>query len=142
VKSEKNINNIFGWLDEITYNKREWFFFSQQEKDLFNPFMVHRFISMKEEYIDLADTIQKYAIDKRLIYQFYCSTLPKKKEFFRYIKSKSYVPNKELLIILSKYFEISTREIKDNWEFFKESDLKSLLLQIGIDEKQIKKLLK
>lgn len=142
MKSEKNINNIFDWLNEITYNKRDWYTFSQQEKDMFNPYLIHRFVSMKKEYIDLADTIQKYAIDKRLIYQFYCSTLPKKKEFFRYIKSKNSLPNKELLIILSQYFEISTREIKDNWDFFDKSDLKSLLLQLGIDEKQIKKLLK
>tara|TARA_R110000772_G_scaffold168002_2_gene279733 strand:+ start:440 stop:868 length:429 start_codon:yes stop_codon:yes gene_type:complete len=142
VKSEKNINNIFDWLTEITYNKRPWSFFTKEEQGLFVPFLVHRFVSMNSEYIDLVDTIQKYSIEKRITYQFYCDALPKKKQFFRYIKPKKSMVNEELISILAKRFQLSKREIKDNYHLIGKDLSKDILQNMGIDEKQIKKLLK
>jgi hypothetical protein len=108
-----NINNIFDWLNEITYNKRPWSIFNDEEKNLFNLFLIHRFISMNPEYIDVVHLIQQYPnCSKKKVYEFYCNVLPKKKSFFRYIKS-SIKHDKELINELAKRFECSTREVKE-----------------------------
>ncbi len=105
--------NLFDWLNEITYSKRSWDQFTSEDKDEFNTFMIHRFISMNPDYIDVVHLIQQYPnCSKKKIYEFYCNTLPKKKSFFRYIKS-SIKHDNELINELAKRFECSTREIKE-----------------------------
>ena len=133
---------IFDWLNEISYNKRPWSSFSNEDRESFNSYMVNRFISMKKDYIDFVNTIQKYPIDKEILYNFYCKIVPKRKTFFRYIKPKKSTFNPELITILSKHFKVSKREIKDNYYLIGKDDSKIILQNIGIDDKQIKKLLK
>jgi hypothetical protein len=104
---------LFDWLNEITYNKRSWDQFTSEDKDEFNTFMIHRFISMNPDYIDVVHLIQQYPnCPKKKIYEYYCNILPKKKSFFRYIKS-SIKHDNELINELAKRFECSTREIKE-----------------------------
>ena len=76
------------------------------------------------------------------LYNFYCKTIPKKKAFFRYIKPKKDKMNDLLATILAHDFNISKREIKDNQHLLGKDIFRSVLQQRGIDEKQIKKLLK
>jgi len=105
--------NLFDWINEITYSKRPWDSFTSEDKDEFNTFMIHRFISMNSDYIDVVHLIQQYPnCPKKKIYEFYCNVLPKKKSFFRYIKS-SIKHDTELINELAKRFECSTREIKE-----------------------------
>jgi hypothetical protein len=105
--------NLFDWINEITYSKRSWSDFTSEDKDEFNTFMIHRFISMNPDYIDVVHLIQQYPnCPKKKIYEFYCNVLPKKKSFFRYIKS-SIKHDNELINELAKRFECSTREIKE-----------------------------
>lgn len=133
---------IFDWLNEISYNKRPWSSFNNEDRESFNSYMINRFISMKGDYIDFVNTIQKYPISKEALYNFYCKIVPKKKTFFRYIKPKKNTLNPNLITILAKYFELSEREIKDNYYLIGKDLSKNLLQNIGIDDKQIKKLLK
>ena len=123
--------NLFDWLNEIIYNKRSWDNFTSEDKDEFNTFMIHRFISMSPDYIDVVNLIQQYPnCSKKKIYEFYCNVLPKKKSFFRYIKS-SIKHDNDLVNEVAKRFECSTREAKeyltimDNEETKKEFNLGS-----------------
>ena len=133
---------IFDWLNQISYDKRSWSSFNSEDHESFNPYMINRFISMKETYIDFVNTIQKYSINKESLYNYYCQLIPKRKTFFRYIKPKKSKFNSELITILSKYFKVSKREIKDNYHLIGKDVSRSVLQNIGIDDKQIKKLLK
>jgi hypothetical protein len=133
---------IFDWLNEISYNKRSWSSFNSEDRESFNPYMINRFISMKETYIDFVNTIQKYSIDKEILYNFYCEIVPKRKTFFRYIKPKKSKFNSELITILSKHFKVSKREIRDSYHLIAKDYSQNILQNIGIDDKQIKKLLK
>ena len=133
---------IFDWLNEISYNKRPWSSFNNEDRESFNSYMINRFISMKKDYIDFVNTIQKYPIDKESLYNFYCKIVPKRKTFFRYIKPKKSTLNSNLITILAKHFELSEREIKDNYQLIGKDLSKIILQNIGIDDKQIKKLLK
>ena len=134
--------NIFDWLNEISYNKSNWSSFSEEDHDAFNPYMVNRFISMKPNYIDIVNLIQKYTLPKKSLYNYYCKLIPKKKTFFRYIKSKKSSLNKDLINILSEHLKLSKREIIDSYDLLGVDFKKSILLNLNIDDKQIKKLLK
>jgi len=133
---------IFDWLNEISYSKRPWSSFNNEDRESFNPYMINRFISMKENYIDFVNAIQKYSINKESLYNYYCQLIPKRKTFFRYIKPKKSKFNSELITILSNHFKTSKREIKDSYHLIGKDDSKIILQNIGIDDKQIKKLLK
>ena len=75
---------IFDWLKQITGEKRKWELFTEVEKESFNPYMTHRFISMYEGYIDIANYIQTIPYtEKEKIYKIYCDMIPKKKCFFK-----------------------------------------------------------
>ena len=134
--------NIFDWLNQISYDKRPWSSFNNEDRESFNPYMINRFISMKKNYIDFVNTIQKYSINKESLYNFYCKIVPKRKTFFRYIKPKKSKFNSELITILSNHFKTSKREIRDSYHLIGKDYSKIILQNIGIDDKQIKKLLK
>lgn len=103
---------IFDWLNEITGAKRPWNEFSDVDKESFNAFLINRFISMKRDYIDVVNIVQKYTLPKGKLYEFYCAMLPKSKSFFRYVKSTKSI-NHEQVNALAKYYMCSTREIID-----------------------------
>ena len=134
--------NIFDWLNEISYNKSDWSSFSKEEQDAFNPYMINRFISMKPNYIDIVNLIQKYTLPKKSLYNYYCELIPKKKTFFRYIKAKKTSLNKDLIDLLSKHLKLSKREIIDSYDLLGNDFKTSLLQNLNINDKQIKKLLK
>lgn len=133
---------IFDWLNEISYNKTLWSSFTEKDQESFNRYMINRFISMKSDYIDIVNLVQKYPLSDMNLYNFYCKTIPKKKIFFRYIKPKKDKMNSLLVSILANDFNISEREVKDSQHLISKNLSKSILQQRGIDEKQIKKLLK
>jgi len=133
---------IFDWLNEISYNKTPWSSFTEKDQESFNRYMINRFISMKEDYIDIVNLVQKYPLSNINLYNFYCKTIPKKKAFFRYIKPKKDKMNDLLATILADEFNISKREVKDSQHLVKKGLYTSVLRKRGIDEKQIKKLLK
>ena len=134
--------NIFDWLNEISYDKRDWNEFTPEQQASFDPYMIHRFISMKQDYIEIVNEVQYVPIPTPFLYDLWCQALPKKKTFFRYIKPKKDKMNDLLVSILAQDFNISKREIKDNQHLLGKSIFRNVLQKRGIDEKQIKKLLK
>jgi len=125
---------IFDWLKQVTYIKDPW--------SSFNPYMLHRFISMYEPYIDLANYLQKFwLLTPEQIYLVYCSYLPENKIFAKYIKSTKPKANTELLEILADYFRVSTREVKQYLHILKEDQVVEILSSRGISEEEIKRLL-
>ena len=105
--------NLFDWLLEITTSKRDWDTFTSEDKEAFNVFMIHRFVSMDSAYIDVVNMIQRYPnCTRKHVYNFYCDVLPKKKTFFRYIKPSNKW-DKEILSKVADYYKISIREAKE-----------------------------
>jgi hypothetical protein len=134
---------IFDWIKQVTYIKDPWSSFSEEDKVTFNPYMVHRFLSMHEPYIELANYLQQFwQLTHGQIYLIYCEYLPESKIFAKYIKSTKPKVNNELLSILSNYYKVSTREVKNYLQILKEDEVKVILSSRGIEEDEIKKLLK
>ena len=81
--------NIFDWTKEIMTRKRSWSSFSEEEKKIFNPFMIHKILSMNYNYIGIVNYIQKIPHnEKEKIYRVYCDMIPKKFIFSPFIKAK------------------------------------------------------
>jgi len=135
--------NIFTILDYLTYSKKPYEQLTDEEKEAINPYMLHRFISMNEDYVEIANLAQSFPpTEKEKIYKFYLEFIPKRKVFLKYIKSQIKTPNTKLLEILSKYFKISTREVIDYIPLLGGSLIKQILENYNLDKKEIKELLK
>lgn len=134
---------LFNWLDNITTTKPDWDSFSNDDKESFNPYMVHKFVSMYEPYIDLVNIVQKIPYtEKEKIYTVYKNMLPKKKVFFKYVKSNCKKHNEELISKLANYFSCSLGEAEEYVTLLDKVGVEVILSKMGINEKEIKKLTK
>lgn len=138
-----NPKNIFEWLEHLTYKKSSYNSFEEKSWENFNAYMVHRFVSMYEGYIDIANIAQRFhPTDKRGIYNFYCEMLPKKKMFLRYIKSKVKTSPKEVKEYISNYYKCSLAEANEYITLLNKSDIKIIFDKLGVEIKEQKQLLK
>ena len=79
---------IFDWLKQITTDKKPWSSFTEGQRESFNSYMVHRFVSMYEGYTEVANYGQRIPYpEKKKTYKYYCTMLPKKNVFLKYVKS-------------------------------------------------------
>ena len=137
------MKNIFDWLKEINYHKSPSDKFTESDWELWNSYMIHRFISMNKDHIEIANYVQEFSPqDKILIYNVYKEFIPKNNKWNKYIKSKTKSYNKELLSNLSDHWKCSERETKDYISMLDNDDIISILSNRGISLKEIKTLLK
>lgn len=139
----KNNFTLFDWLKEIQGNKKPWSSFSDEDQKQFNPYMIHRYISMYEPYIEVANIAQLLPQnDKSKIYQFYCSMIPKSNTWLKYIKGSHKKTNETVLKYVSDYYTISIGEAEEYISLIKKEGVELILEKSGVDTKEIKKLLK
>ena len=134
---------IFNWLEQITYDKKDWKEFTEDQQSSFNPYMIHRFLSMYEGYIDITNIVQTFPYtERKAIYNTYKSMIPKKKMFLKYIKSTRKKTPDVLLNHISQLFTISLGEAEDYAYILRKEGVHDVLERRGVNEKEIKKLLK
>jgi hypothetical protein len=134
---------IFDWLNQITYDKQPWNSFTEEDKKSFEPYMIHRFLSMNPEYIEFVNLVQTFPYtDKEKIYNIYLYMIPKKKMFLKYIKSSLKKRQEKLLGYVASYYECSLGEANEYIDILRENGVKDILNKMGVDEKEQKKLLK
>ena len=135
--------NFFTVLKYITSEKKPWKDLTQEEQDLFNPYLCHRFLSMNPDYVDFVNTVQTvpYA-NKERVYNIYLYTIPKKDIWLKYIKSTKTKRQEAMLKHIATYYECSLGEAEEYADILKDNGIKSILKQLGVDDKEIKKLLK
>lgn len=139
----KQIKNIWGWLNEITLYKTPADCFTDESWDCFNSYMIHRFVSMNIDYVEMTNFAQTIPYDnKTQTYNIYREMIPKKKVFLKYIKSKKKSPQPQLVKHLSKYFLCGEFTAARYLEVMKKKETLTILQNMGIDEKESKKLLK
>jgi hypothetical protein len=137
------VKNIFDWLKQINYQKAPVESFSDKDWELFNSYMIHRFMSMNRDFIEVVNYVQELPPqEKRMIYNVYKEFIPKNNKWNKYIKSKNKQPNIELLKLLSEYWECSQQEAKQYKDLLENDQILSILSQIGVQPKEIKELTK
>lgn len=136
-------NKFFDILNYVTFEKKSWDDLTQEEISSINPYLLNRYLSMNPDYLELVNYIQTIPhTEKEKYYKIYSNLIPKKKQWLKYIKSSTKNNPKELLEHLSKYYECSTREAKDYINILEKKQIEEILISLGIDDKDIKKLLK
>jgi len=137
---------IFNWINEILVSKKHWNEFTEDEQKKFSPFIINRWLSMDNEFLEIVNFFQKYSIgtlEPREVYKWYCDMLPKGKRFNKYIKGKKDKKyNTELIDIMVRHFECSKSQVKDYLDLIAKSELIEILEKYGMNEKTIKRLLK
>jgi hypothetical protein len=134
---------IFDWLNQITYEKQPWNSFTEEDKKSFEPYMIHRFLSMNPEYIEFVNLVQTFPYtNKEKIYNIYLYMIPRKKMFLKYIKSSTKKKQEKLLGYVASYYECSLGEANEYIDILRENGVKDILNKMGVDEKEQKKLLK
>jgi predicted component of type VI protein secretion system len=131
---KKKVTKNKGLFDHITHitqrqTKGYWDSLNETEKKQWSNYMIHRFLSMKMDYVEVVNELQRYNL--------------KPKEYVKGKKTMKY--QTWLLEIVAKYYESSISEAHDYLEIYYSSeqgkaDLKSILQKYGVEPKEIKKL--
>ena len=138
-----NCANIFDWLKHINQYKTPASKFTDKDWEVFNSYMVHRFLSMNHDYIEIVNYVQEFPPqEKIMIYNIYKEFIPKNNKWNKYVKSSVKQPNKDLVNQLKDHFKVSTREIKDYLKILDTTEINRILSNRGLETKEIKQLLK
>lgn len=134
---------IFEWLNEITIHKTSPENFSQESWDKFNSYMIHRYVSMNMDYIDIVNYVQKInPQNKKEIYTIYREMIPKKKVFLKYVKNESKKNYKELAEYIADYLECGLGEADEYIPILQEHGVRGILWKMGVEEDETEKLIK
>ena len=137
------MRNIFDWLKAINSTKPPVESFTDKDWEVWNSFMIHRFISMNPDYIEVVNYVQDFPPqEKVMIYNVYKEFIPKNNKWNKYIKSKTKEPNKELIEHLRDYLKCSSREAKESISLLDATQISRILANRGLDKKEIKPLLR
>ena len=137
------MKNIFDWLKQINYIKSPVESFSDKDWEIWNSYMIHRFLSMNPNFLEVVNFVQDYPPqEKQKIYSIYKEFIPKNNKWNKYIKSGVKQPKTELLEKLSNLWECSKSEVKDYLNILEDDIILSILTNMGYNNKEISKLLK
>ena len=134
---------VFNWLEEITVKKTPPNNFTQQDWDDWNSYMVHRFLSMNTEYINIVNFVQNInPQNKKEIYTIYREMIPKRKIWNKYIKSQNKKDSKELAKIIANLLLIGSDEASSYINILGKNKITKILSDLGYDKKELKQLIK
>lgn len=140
---KKKIDNIFGWLDEIMLHKSDPQNISEESWDKWNSYMIHRYVSMNINYIDVVNYVQKInPNNKKQIYTIYREMIPKKKLWLKYIKNTNKTNFKQIPEYVAEYFNCSLGEAEEYIYLLRKQGIKGILWDMGVNEKEVDKLIK
>ena len=134
---------LWDWLNQVTVDKKDWKSFTEDQQSSFNPYMVHRFVSMYIGYIDIANIAQKLPLtEKEKIYNIYRTMLPKKKVYLKYVKNENKRNYQELAEYVAEYLECSLGEADHYIDILKDTGVRGILWNMGVNEEEADKLIK
>jgi hypothetical protein len=140
---KKQIDNIFGWLDEIMLHKSNPQNISEESWDKWNSYMIHKYLSMNIDYIDIVNYVQKInPNNKKQIYTIYQEMIPKKKLWLKYIKNTNKTNFKQIPEYVAEYFNCSLGEAEEYIYLLRKQGIKGILWDMGVNEKEVDKLIK
>ena len=134
---------LFDWLKELTGKKRDWDSFSDKERESFNPYMVNRFLSMHQPFVELVNYVQTIPYtEKKKYYTVYCELLPKQNVWLKYIKSTMKQPTTELVSAIAEIMECSRSEAANAVMILDNDHLEEVLYKAGYQSSEVAKMFK
>ena len=138
-----HITNVTS-VQSLTY----WDRLEDADKKTWSNYMVHRFLSMNPDWIEILSEIQPYTqtLEPKQLYLALIGILPKGRHYLRYVKGKKDQKYEEWLLDLLKIdYECSKRQATEYLEILYATregreQIKYICEKYGTDKKQIKKL--
>ena len=138
---------LFDHINQITsvQNPDYWETLLDGDKKSFSNYMVHRFLSMKMEWVELVNELQKYKLQPKELYKLYINVLPKGKQWLKYIKGEKRMEHPQWLInLVSLHMKNSRKEAYDAVEMYMLTEggmleLAELCKKYGVEPKKIEK---
>ena len=145
-KSLVKKKSLFDHINQITavQNPNYWEQISEEDKKTWSNYMVNRFLSMKSEWVELVNELQKYNLKPKELYKLYTNVLPKGKQWLKYTKGRNDMSYPEWLInIFRNSNECSRKEAIDYIDMLMLTEggmmeLGELGRKWGIEERKIK----
>ena len=103
---------LFDHLNDLTLGKPEWDKYDDRRIKTYDPYIINRFVSMVKMFVPLINKINRSELSKEDHYNFLSGSLPKRKQYFKYIGKKA-DNNKEARECIIKYFNIGPRQVDE-----------------------------
>ena len=140
--------SLFDHVNQVTsvQNPNYWEDISDEDKKTWSNYMINRFLSMKSDWIELVNEVQRYPLQPKELYKVYTSILPKKKQWLRYIKGdKKMKYPKWVYEMVAKYLQVSMREASDAVDMYElshggQAELTDILVKYGRTAEEIRKI--
>mgnify|MGYP003135623833 CR=1 FL=1 len=133
----------FDFLKLVHNKNTKWESLSEDEQKAYNTFIINKALSFNSNYLDIVNKIQCYTPTPKESFKYLQSMTSNKFRFNKWIKGQKTKPyNPQLLALLSGYFECSSKQAEDYLSILNKKETKTLLKHIGLQEKEIKQLLK
>lgn len=130
------------FIKHLTIYKTPWIKHSKEEQKSYLPYIMNVWLAMSPDLIEVVNEVQQQQVPNRDHYNFYLSVLPKKSIYFRWIKARKKEYSKDVIEQLSAFYSTSNREIYDSLCLLDKPKIISILQQTGLNDKQIKQLVK
>ena len=145
-KSSIKKKSLYDHINQVTsvQNPDYWEQISEEDKKTWSNYMVNRFLSMKLEWVELVNELQKYNLEPKELYKLYTNVLPKGKQWLKYTKGRNNMDYPEWLInIVRNKDECSRKEAKEAIDMLMLTEggmmeLGELGRKWGIEERRIK----
>ena len=147
---ESKPKTLFDHIKAITseQNPKYWDTLDESDKRTWSNFMVHRFLSMNPDWIELLSEIQPLTqtLEPKQLYQVMIGLLPKGKYYLKYVKGKGVDKYEKWLVDLIKQdYQCSSRQAEEYVEILYSTKegrehIKYTCERYGIEKKLITKL--
>ena len=146
-KSLVKKKSLFDHINQVTavQNPNYWEDISDEDKKSWSNYMTHRFLSMKIEWVELVNELQKYNLKPKELYKLYTNVLPKGKQWLKYTKGRNQMAHPNWLInVVANHNEVSQKEAYDMVEMYMLTEggmleLGELCKKWGVEPKKIEK---
>jgi hypothetical protein len=143
---EKKSATIFDFIEGVTSKKKPWNKWNETDQKAFSPYIVNRWLSMRQDLVEVINELQTYTIGllrPQETYRLYHELLPHNKAFAKYIKGKKEDKFSDKLISqVAEHYKVSRSEATDYVYLMDQTSCTRLLNLYGYTEKEVKSMLK
>lgn len=136
---------LFDHINAIYLEQKKNYFsgLDDGEKRTYSNYMVNRFLSMNIHQLPLVNEIQKYTLPSDVHYLFFATTIPRGKQYNKYVKAAKETKYEDWLIdLVAGHYCVSQDEAKSYLDIYYNDGkqaLRELCEKYGVDPKVIKK---
>jgi hypothetical protein len=133
----------FDFLKLVHDKKIKWEDLNEDEQKTYNKFIINRALGFNNNMLDIVNRLQGYDVTPKESFKYYQSMTGDKFRFNKWIKgNKEKSFNPELLLKIAGYLECSKKQASEYLNILSKKETKNLLKYIGLQDSEIKKLMK